>query len=257
MAGRRSILTEESSVRHLFKRALFRSAIRSTLHWLRLPDARHYTLSASRPLYRPYRAEEFKRLYAPVAPSTLVSPDRCHVLLSCARQGLAIPGDFIECGVYQGGTAMLIQGVLRAAQPALRKELLLFDTFEGMPVNGASGDSFKSGELDETSYEDVLRRLGNHDTRIVKGFIPDTFRGLEERRFSFAHVDVDIYQSIKDCCAFIYPRLSPGALLVFDYYCFPSCAGGRRAVDEFFADRPEVPLVLPTGQALVTKVPTA
>jgi O-methyltransferase len=30
-----------------------------------------------------------------------------------------------------------------------------------------------------------------------------------------------------------------------------SCPGARQAVDEYFAARPEVPLVLPTGQAVV------
>ena len=43
--------------------------------------------------------------------------------------------------------------------------------------------------------------------------------------------------------------------LVFDDYGFPSCAGARRAVDEFFANKPEVPLCLPTGQCLVVKLP--
>jgi len=45
--------------------------------------------------------------------------------------------------------------------------------------------------------------------------------------------------------------------LVFDDYGFPSCAGGKRAIDEFFAGKPEVPIVLPTGQAIVVKLPRA
>jgi O-methyltransferase len=235
------------------KPAIFRSAFRNAIHWLRLPDSRYYTLAASRPIFRPYKTDDFKQLYAAISPYTLVSPDRCHVLFSCARQALSLPGDFIECGVYQGGTAMLIQRALRAAGG--KKELLLFDTFEGMPENHAAGDSFNTGELAETSYEAVLSRVGNDaDTHVHKGFIPDTFKGLESRRFAFAHVDVDIYQSIKDCCEFLYPRLSPSGFMVFDDYGFPSCAGGKRAVDEFFAGKPEVPIVLPTGQALVVKI---
>jgi O-methyltransferase len=107
--------------------------------------------------------------------------------------------------------------------------------------------------MGDTSYEDVVTRL--EKALVFKGFIPQTFAGVAERRFAFAHVDVDIYQSIKDSCEFIYPRLNPGGWMVFDDYGFPSCAGGKRAVDEFFAGKPEVPIVLPTGQALVTKVP--
>jgi O-methyltransferase len=245
-------------MRHFFKPAMFRGALRNIVHWLRLPDSRYYTLSASRPLFRPYKTDEFRQLYAQVAPYTLVSPDRAHVLLSCARQATAIEGDFIECGVYQGGTAMLIQHALGSDKGGGAKRLLLFDTFAGMPQNAAPGDSFQSGELAETSFADVMSRLaeaGNAD--VFKGFIPDTFAGLQDRRFAFAHVDVDIYQSIRDCCEFIYPRLSPGGWMVFDDYGFPSCAGGKRAIDEFFSDTPEVPIVLPTGQALVVKLPAS
>ena len=46
----------------------------------------------------------------------------------------------------------------------------------------------------------------------------------------------------------------PGGMIVFDDYGFPSCPGARRAVDEAFANRPEVPICLPTGQALVVKL---
>jgi O-methyltransferase len=60
---------------------------------------------------------------------------------------------------------------------------------------------------------------------------------------------------VLDCCHFIYPRLLAGGFMVFDDYGFPSCFGARQAVDEFFAGRPEVPLVLPTGQAVVFKAP--
>ena len=39
--------------------------------------------------------------------------------------------------------------------------------------------------------------------------------------------------------------------MIFDDYGFPTCPGARQAVDEFFADKREVPFVLPTGQAVV------
>jgi len=48
------------------------------------------------------------------------------------------------------------------------------------------------------------------------------------------------------------PQFSAGGFF-FDDYGFPTCPGARQAVDEFFADKPEVPLVLPTGQAIVIK----
>ena len=42
--------------------------------------------------------------------------------------------------------------------------------------------------------------------------------------------------------------------MVFDDYGFASCPGARKAVDEFFNDKPERPLVLPTAQAIVMRL---
>ena len=64
-----------------------------------------------------------------------------------------------------------------------------------------------------------------------------------------------VIESIRDAVEYVYPRLVPGGCLIFDDYGFPSCPGARQAVDELFANRPEVPLCLPTGQALVVKLP--
>jgi O-methyltransferase len=85
--------------------------------------------------------------------------------------------------------------------------------------------------------------------------MPQTFEGFCLERVSWVHIDVDIYQSVRDCIRFLYPRLVPGGFMVFDDYGFPSCPGARRAVDEAFASLPEVPLCLPTGQCLVIKLP--
>jgi len=83
--------------------------------------------------------------------------------------------------------------------------------------------------------------------------MPATFAEREKARIAFAHVDVDIYRSVLDCCEFIYPRLVQGGFMLFDDYGFASCPGARRAVDEFFLDAPETPIVLGTGQAFVIK----
>jgi hypothetical protein len=44
-------------------------------------------------------------------------------------------------------------------------------------------------------------------------------------------------------------------MLVFDEYGFAPAEGEKDAVDEFFADKPESPITLPTGQAIVLKLP--
>ncbi len=208
-----------------------------------------------RPLYVPWEGEpEFRRLYAAIAPHTMVSADRCWILLHLMRHALALSGDFAEFGVFRGGTALLTAQVLGEAGD--RRLLHLFDSFAGMPKTSAN-ESFSQGDFAETS-EAAVRQLvapTGANVEFHVGYIPDTFQGLKIDQFAFAYVDVDLYQSVLDCVEFAYPRLVPGGILLFDDYGFPSCARAREAVDLAFAQRREKPIYLPTGQAMVIKLP--
>jgi O-methyltransferase len=206
-----------------------------------------------RPLFSPWLGlGEFRRYFDRAAPRTLVSPDRCYVLYTLLRQAMHLEGDVWECGVFRGGTAAMMASLLKDQCPT--KRLYLFDTFEGMPETDADRDLHNAGDFSETSLESVAAFVGNGDLCVFrKGFIPDTFVGLESAQVAFAHIDVDIYKSIMDCLNFIWPRLSQGGFIVFDDYGFPTCPGARAAVDEFFHAKDFRPLCLPTGQALVFK----
>lgn len=171
------------------------------------------------------------------------------MLWTLAHQALASPGAFVECGVYQGGTARLLAEVL--THPNATRRLHLFDTFAGMPKTGDT-DLVQAGDFGDTNLERVKSVVGHADiAEFHPGLIPKTFASLTGLEIALAHVDVDIYRSVLDCCEFIYPRLVPGGFIVFDDYGFQSCPGARSAVDQFFQGRPERPLVLPTGQAIV------
>lgn len=217
-----------------------------------IPDAEFYT-----PLFSPWRGYgEFKEYYRAAEPHTLVSEERCYVLYTLAQQALALDGEFWECGVFKGGTAILLARLLSEKANGRAVNLHLFDTFSGMPETDAQKDRHRAGDFNDTSLAAVQRRVGAaHTASFHPGRIPQTFAGMENSRIALAHVDVDIYQAVRDCCDFIYPRLLPGGFMIFDDYGFPSCPGARQAVDEFFSGKPEVPWVLPTGQAVVIGLP--
>ena len=215
----------------------------------KIPDARLY-----RPLFSPWYGEgEFARLFEIAATRTLVSRDRCWILYSLARQALAVPGDFWECGVYRGGTAVILSSLVEESRDS--RNLYLFDTFQGMPETDAKKDLHRKGDFSASSLQAVQDCIGEFSKRCIfrRGFIPDTFVGLEGELIAFAHVDVDIYRSVLDCLNFIWPRLSLGGFIVLDDYGFSSCPGARKAVDDFFSGSPTIPLCLPTGQAIVFK----
>lgn len=216
-----------------------------------IPDAEYYT-----PLFSPWKGygpfESYRRL---AASCSLVTADRCWVLYCTALQCLGLPGEVWECGVYKGGTARMLAQLL-ADSPASRGacRLRLFDTFSGMPQTDPGRDAHQPGDFADTSLAAVRARVGYSDFVVLHpGVIPQSFAGLEDCSVCFAHVDVDIYQAVLDCCHFVFPRLVVGGIMVFDDYGFASCPGARQAVDEFFARTPFVPLVLPTGQALAFK----
>ncbi|MBI4577131.1 MAG: class I SAM-dependent methyltransferase [Planctomycetes bacterium] len=206
--------------------------------------------------YAPWFEPEFQSLYAEIRGHTVVSEDRAYALRQRARHCAHLPGDFAECGVYKGGTAWLIAHTLRDSGVD-GKRLFLFDTFRGMPEDAdRARDYHAAGDLGDVDLAEVQRYLsifGGVEFR--PGPIPETFGGLDSSRFAFVHVDVDIYPASRDCCRWFYDRLVAGGVLVFDDYGFAAYRRAQRqAVDEFFADKRESPMVMRTGQCLVVKL---
>ena len=90
----------------------------------------------------------------------------------------------------------------------------------------------------------------------IIGAIPNTFDVVCSELYGFVHIDVDLYGSVKDCCEFFYDRMVPGGVMIFDDYGFERYIdAGKKAVDEFFEDKPEEVFSLRNGQCFVLKHP--
>lgn len=221
-----------------------------------IPDQHLYT-----PRFSPWVGEETFRSYDRLCDGlSLTSPESRYALYAWARQALALDGEFWECGVFKGGTARMLAALI--ADNSART-LRLFDTFEGSPQIDHTHD-IAYPKRDITSDEEkvdlalsaVQQRLSERNfVQFHPGLVPDTFAGLEQSKIALAHVDVDLYQGVKGCCEFMYPRMVAGGIMIFDDYGYASCPGARKAVDDFFADKPEFPMVSPSAQALVIKLP--
>lgn len=234
----------------LARSGYFRLRTRFAAHGMPVPDVQLY-----RPLFSPWEGEPvFESIFQKVKSHTLCSRDRCYILWTTLRQALANEGDVVECGVFRGGTALLEAMTMEASGPDQRRRLHLFDSFEGMPETVQGVDRLKRGDLGDTSVSVVETLFGSFPfADIHPGFIPATFVGLKLDKVCWAHIDVDVYESVRDCISFIYPKLCPGGFMIVDDYGFPSCPGARKAVDESFASLVEVPICLPTGQCLIVK----
>lgn len=144
-------------------------------------------------------------------------------------------GAFVEVGVYKGGSAAVLDEVAREQA----RRLYLFDTFEGIPMQGPL-DRHKVGDFADTSA-DAVRALFPAAT-ICEGIFPYTLG--ETGPVAFVHADADQYQSTVDICHALAPRMVPGGLMLFDDYCLDGC---RAALLECMPEHEE----LPDGRALV------
>ena len=175
--------------------------------------------------------------------------DRIALATSFLQGSLCIPGDVAEFGVHRGHTAASIDRVL--AQDAPDKKLYLFDSYEGMPEISHHLDSaWEPGDL-ASPVEDVQELFADSGrVKIVKGFFSETLSQYPDLRFSFCHVDADLYSSIDECIIYIMPRLSPGGVIVFDDYGFEETPGAKAVIQEYFGKEIPTFIPLPTGQAV-------
>jgi hypothetical protein len=176
-----------------------------------------------------------------------MNTDRKWMVHQLLRLVSHIPGDTAECGVYRASTSYLICAA-NASATAAPKTHHLFDSFEGLPAPGPEdGPHWRKGDL-QCGVEDVrlaLSKFGN--VRFHPGWIPGSFADLDDRKFSFVHIDVDLHDPTRDSLAFFYPRMTAGGIVVCDDYGISTCPGATRAVDEFLQDKPEQMLSLPDG----------
>jgi O-methyltransferase len=192
----------------------------------------------------------FQALRREMEGHTLVSDVDSYFTYRLACHLRRLPGEVAEVGVYKGGTARMLAKVFAATG----KTVHLFDTFAGMPPVDPTRDLHQGGDFGDVSVEGVREYLADcPNVRLHPGFFPATAGPVEDTTFCLVHADVDIYRSVLDCCTFFYPRLVTGGAIVFDDYGRNSCPGAKEAVDEFFADMPEQPVYVPTGQAFVVK----
>lgn len=198
----------------------------------------------------------FMNLYSQVKPFTLVGLERSYALYKAVQYIIKnhIQGDFVECGVWRGGSCMLMAYTLLESGITDRK-IWLYDTFAGMTKPGAEdGEAEKKewqkqkisesknnwclGELDDV--KDNLMRTGYSQQNFiyVKGRVEETIPSQLPASISLLRLDTDWYESTKHELEYLYPILSyKGVLLIDDYGAWQ---GARKATDEYFSKQEKV-----------------
>lgn len=213
--------------------------------------------------------DDERQIIGRAQPFTMTGQDRLLSLIDAVNYVVqrGVPGDFVECGVWRGGSVMAM--LLRMQQlGANDRDIYLYDTFEGMTAptdldvshfDGSARSIFERSQAEGTKpwshlfnekvlNEDLVRQnvesTGYPSERIhlVKGRVEDTIPQTIPEQIAILRLDTDWYESTRHELQHMWHRLAPGGVLIIDDY--GHWDGCRKAVDEFFGEGGEPPVLL-------------
>ena len=205
----------------------------------------------TRHAFPPDFAPEEGEMVSTVRPWTKTSTERIFALMHATRylSQNQLAGDIVECGVWKGGSMVVVARTLLELQDTSR-QLYLFDTFEGMPAPTVQDVDYAgrhatqvlrdyvSSRCDDAPLEEVrevIYKTGYPPGKIhfVKGKVEDTIPGAAPAHISLLRLDTDWYESTRHELLHLYPRLTTAGVLIIDDY--GHWKGSRQASDEYFA----------------------
>lgn len=205
------------------------------------------------------REQDFMRLFEQVKPYTMTSVEALFALYSGVNYVLdrQIQGDFVECGVWRGGSSLLVALILKQRGIVDRK-VVLYDTFSGMPAPtefdvdkyGRTGFQMMEDYADDigwcyASLADVSDVFQKQDfafpVEFIEGDVMTTLPVHQHSAIALLRLDTDWYESTALEYELLYPKLSTGGVLIIDDY--GVWAGSRKATDDYFSDTPK-PLIV-------------
>ncbi|MFB2898137.1 TylF/MycF/NovP-related O-methyltransferase [Aerosakkonemataceae cyanobacterium BLCC-F50] len=223
----------------------------SLIHWQKgdlETSLKHYLVATqSSNLLSSYSSnDEFLKLIAAVRSYTMLSQARLFSLYNLAKQICLddIPGNFVECGTWRGGTAAMLAFVIK--KYSLRPRILyVFDTFAGMPDptdadlhdgipandTGLGSGTLKASIVD--GLDVVCKSLDVRDIVVpVQGLFSDTLPQYKSEIGDIAllHADGDWYQSTMDIFNNLFDRVVDDGIIQIDDYGF--WEGCRKAIHE-------------------------
>lgn len=205
------------------------------------------------PTYPPDFSDSEIATLKKVEPYSMTGCDRLCIMIRVTRYIVQsnIPGSCVECGVWRGGSMMAVAHTLIESGAADRS-LYLYDTYSGM-VEPSEADVDHTGKVARDKYQQVCRDDGGSEwciasreevqhnlastgydmsrVHLIEGRVEETIPENAPEQIAILRLDTDWYESTRHELEHLYPRLSPGGVLIVDDY--GHWQGQRKAVDEY------------------------
>ena len=179
---------------------------------------------------------------------------RAYVVSWCARKAAGLQGDFVECGVNEGGYSRLAMHCIEFDRMPERMFYLL-DTYCGTPP-----DAYSPGENPGTRhiYSECYDRAkamfsGFPNARLIRGEVPGTLAQITSDRICYLSLDMNVARPEIAAAKHLWERLVPGAPVILDDYNWIGYEEQKKAFDLFAKERAVEVLALPTGQGIILK----
>lgn len=185
---------------------------------------------------------------------------RAHICCWAAQNALSLQGDFVECGVHTGLLSLTVAHFLDFAK--LDRKFWLLDTFKGIPLDRvATHEKAHAAELNTVLYFDcydlALRNFAPFpNARLVRGTLPDSLTETQIDRIAYLSMDLNNANGEMATIEHLWPKLSPGGIVVIDDYAFTGYEPQFHAWNDFAHSKGQMILTVPTGQGILIKPPT-
>ncbi|MDQ3536574.1 MAG: TylF/MycF family methyltransferase [Bacteroidota bacterium] len=165
----------------------------------------------------------------PAYAETMIGIKRLNNIQKCAEDIFKnnIPGDFIETGVWRGGSTIFMKAMMKV-HGVNDKIVWVADSFEGLPrpddkYAADKGDKLFMFEELAIPMEVVKQNfekynLLDENVKFLKGWFKDTLHKAPIEKLSLLRLDGDLYESTMDALVPLYPKLSPGGYIIIDDY---------------------------------------
>jgi len=198
--------------------------------------------------------DEFGLIYQKCSKYTVTTKMSLYALYKAVKYiaKSKIAGDIVECGVWKGGSAMVIAYALIDMNEIDRK-IYLYDTFTGMTeptkediaipnkasaINKWNKNKFNDWEtipLQEAKENILSTGYPEKNLIFIKGDVQDTLLETKHEKISLLRLDTDWYESTMQELVHLYPSLSERGVLIIDDYGY--WAGSKKATDDFLEDK--------------------